>query len=76
MSNISPLPTSGLEAAKIQYIRQMVFQYLTCKDSEVKMHMESALVAIFRYNDAERNAIDEKRREDTQDALTSLTNFR
>ena len=68
-------PVNGLEAAKIQYIRQMVFQYLTCTDIEVKLHMETALMAIFRYNDTERNAIDEKRKENAQDTLTHITTF-
>ena len=47
----------GLGESKIQYVRHMVFQYLTCKDSIVKPHIESALVALFRFNELERLAI-------------------
>lgn len=65
----------GLGESKIQYVRHMVFQYLTCKDSIVKPHIESALVALFRYNELERLAIDEQRKVDTEDTITSITNY-
>jgi hypothetical protein len=66
---------SGLMESKVKYIRQMVFQYLSCKDPEVKLHIESALMAIFRFNDQEREAIEERKAEESQDTLTSITNF-
>lgn len=65
----------GLGESKIQYVRHMVFQYLTCKDAIVKPHIESALIALFRYNDLERNAIDDKRKFDTEDTITSISNY-
>ena len=65
----------GLGESKIQYVRHMVFQYLTCKDSIVKPHIESALIALFRYNELERSAIDEQRKVDTEDTITSITNY-
>ena len=65
----------GLGESKIQYVRHMVFQYLTCKDSIVKPHIESALVALFRFNDLERLAIDEQRKADTEDTITSISNY-
>lgn len=65
----------GLGESKIQYVRHMVFQYLTCKDSIVKPHIESALVALFRFNELERLAIDEQRKADTEDTITSITNY-
>ena len=65
----------GLGESKIQYVRHMVFQYLSCKDAIVKPHIESALIALFRYNDLERNAIDDKRRFDTEDTMTSISNY-
>ena len=37
--------------SKINYIRSMFLQYLCCKDPVVKPHIESALIAIFRYTD-------------------------
>lgn len=66
---------SGLMESKVKYIRQMVFQYLSCKEPEVKLHIESALMAIFRFNDQEREAIEERKAEESQDTLTSITNF-
>lgn len=65
----------GLGESKIQYVRHMVFQYLTCKDAIVKPHIESALIALFRYNDLERIAIDDKRKSDTEDTITSISNY-
>lgn len=65
----------GLGESKIQYVRHMVFQYLTCKDAIVKPHIESALIALFRYNDTERLAIDDQRKADTEDTITSITNY-
>ena len=65
----------GLGESKIQYVRHMVFQYLTCKDAIVKPHIESALVALFRYNEAERLAIDDQRKMETEDTITSITNY-
>ena len=65
----------GLGESKIQYVRHMVYQYLTCKDAIVKPHIESALVALFRYNELERSAIDEQRKVDTEDTITSITNY-
>jgi hypothetical protein len=53
----------------------MVFQYLSCKDLLVKPHIESALIALFRYNDLERLAIDEQRKADTEDTITSISNY-
>lgn len=66
----------GMGESKIQYIRQMVFQYLSCRDSVVKPHIESALIAIFRFNSDEKNAIESRQKEEEgQDPLTSITQF-
>jgi hypothetical protein len=69
------LRSMGLGESKIQYVRHMVFQYLSCKDAIVKPHIESALIALFRYNEMERAAIEEQRKVETQDTITSITNF-
>jgi hypothetical protein len=39
-----------------------VLQYLSCKDKDVRVHMEDALVALFRASEPERAAIAERRR--------------
>ncbi len=66
----------GMGESKIQYIRQMVFQYLSCKDGVVKPHIESALIAIFRFNTEEKQAIESRQKEEEgQDTLTSITQF-
>lgn len=67
--------SGGLTEAKIQYIRSMIVQYLACKEPEVKAHMENALIVLFRMTPAEREAIEERRKEESQDTLTSLTSF-
>lgn len=67
--------SGGLTEAKILYVRSMIVQYLACKEPEVKSHMENALIVLFRLTAAEREAIDERRREESQDTLSSLTSF-
>lgn len=68
-------PSTGMTGSKIKYVRHMVFQYLSCRDPEVRSHMETALMTIFRMSHEEREAIESKRREETTDALTSITGF-
>lgn len=75
IDNNSGIKNIGLGESKIKYIRHMVYQYLSCKDPIVKPHIESALIALFRYNEIEKNAIDEQRRSDTEDTITSITNY-
>lgn len=65
----------GLSESKMQYIRHMVFQYLSCKDPVVRPHIESAVMAIFRFNEAERELIEERHKEETSDTILSLTGF-
>ena len=67
--------TGNLQNSKMQYIKQMVFQYLVCKDAVVKLHVESALIAMFRFSDHEKNAIEETRRAEDVDTLTSISAF-
>jgi hypothetical protein len=67
--------TLGMGESKVQYIRHMVLQYLSCKDAVVKPHIESALVAMFRYNEAERVMIEERRKEESADTISSITSF-
>ena len=66
-----------LESKNI-YIRQMVLQYLLCKEPEVKVNIENALVAIFRFDASERDAISTKRLDETAsygDALSLASSF-
>ena len=53
----------------------MVFQYLICRDPEVKLHVENALIAIFRFNETEKSAISETKKSEDVDTLTSITRF-
>lgn len=66
---------TGTTDAKIKYLRGMVFRYLSCKDPEVKAHIESALMAIFRFAPEEKQVIEESRSEETTDTIASITNF-
>ena len=61
--------------SKINYIRSMFLQYLSCKDPVVKPHIESALIAIFRYSDEERTSIDEVNHQESQDTITAITTY-
>lgn len=57
------------------YPTLQVFQYLSCKDVEVKAHIESALIAIFRFNEQEKAAVKDRKQEESTDALSTITNF-
>jgi hypothetical protein len=65
----------GMVESKVQYVRQMIFQYLVCTEPEVKSHIESALMALFRFTEEERQVIDSRRKEDSQDTFSSFTNL-
>jgi hypothetical protein len=67
--------SSGMTASKIKYVRHMVLQYLACKEPEVKQHIETALMTIFRMTPEEREVIESKRKEDATDALSSISSF-
>ena len=67
--------TIGMGESKIQYVRHMVLQYFSCRDAEVKLHIESALKAIFRFNEAERAAIALRQKEESTDAISSISSF-
>jgi hypothetical protein len=65
----------GMAESKVQYVRQMVYQYLVCREVEVKAHIESALMALFRFSEDEKNAVLAKNEEERQDTLTTITSF-
>lgn len=65
----------GLAESKVQYIRQMIFKYFICKDPEVKAHIESAIMTLFRFSAEERDVIEKVRKEDQVDTLSSITSF-
>ena len=65
----------GMAESKVQYVRQMIFQYLVCIEPEVKAHIEDALMAIFRFTEEEREVVESRKKDDTQDTLSSLTSF-
>lgn len=53
-----------MEASKMQYVRHLILQYLSCKDAVLKDHMEQAIIALFRFNASEREGILERKREE------------
>ena len=70
------MPTGS--TSKLEYIKNLVLQYLSCKDPVVRNHMEDALIQMFRFNDDEKNAIEERKKveESYEDALlSSITSF-
>lgn len=74
INNTTPTaPRQTLTESKIEYMRQTVLQYLICKDMEVKEHIEHALMTLFRFNEAEKAAIDARKKDDETDALTAIT---
>lgn len=68
--------TGGMAESKVQYVKQMVYQFLICREPEVKSHIESALIALFRFSEEEKMAIESRNKEDEQqDTLSSITSF-
>jgi hypothetical protein len=63
------------QQSKLLYLKQMVFQYLSCKSLEVKAHVEKALIAMLRFNEMEKAAIEEARKAEDVDTLTTITSF-
>ena len=72
---LQSVPSTSMQQSKMLYIKQMVFQYLICRDPEVKLHVENALIAIFRFNETEKSAISETKKSEDVDTLTSITRF-
>lgn len=58
--------------SKQKYIKQMVLQLLTCKDVEVRINIEAALIAMFRFTDAEKIQIEERQKEENVDINSLL----
>jgi len=54
--------TGPLAAAKVQYLRQLLYKYLSSSEAGVREHMETALITLLRFNDQERKDIDGARR--------------
>jgi len=57
-------PVDAMDASKIAYARQMLIQYLSCKDILVKGFIEDALCKLFRFTDEELKTIVERRDSD------------
>ena len=66
---------SKMSESKMQYIKQMVLQYLSCRDGVVRPHIEAALVAMLRFSEEERAAIELRRRDEAQDAISSIGSY-
>ena len=58
------LPSSSrfMDSSKFEYIKNMVFQYLVCKDEEIRVNLEIAIESIFRFTEQQRKSIEERRR--------------
>lgn len=52
----------GYSVSRVQHSRHLVLQYLSCKDRDVRIHMEDALMALFRATESEKIAILSRRR--------------
>jgi hypothetical protein len=67
--------SSRADHNKLEYLKQMFLQYLSCRDGEVKVHIETAIENMFHFNANERGSIEERRRESTQDTLSAISNY-
>ncbi len=63
----------SMQESKSEYIKQMVLQLLVCRDVEVQVNIENALIAIFRYNDVEKNSIEMRRKDAEAKSISSFT---
>ena len=62
----------AMEASKNQYARQMLLQYLSCKDMVVKGFIEDALCKLYRYNENELKNVFDRRSFDNHILGTSI----
>ncbi len=60
----------GMAESKVQYLKHMVFQYLVCREPEVKQHIERALIALFRFSEEEKAVIEAKRKEESEEGFS------
>lgn len=61
-----------METSKIQYLRNLILQYLSCKDPVLRDHMENAIITIFRYNETEKEKIKQRKLEEANDSSSIL----
>lgn len=54
--------SSVMDSSKFEYIKNMVFQYLICKDEEIRVNLEIAIESVFRFTEPQRRSIEERRR--------------
>ena len=59
----------GQSAQKLQYIRELVLKLLMCSEIEVKHHMETALMALLRCSNEERQRIENRRKSEGVDPI-------
>ena len=52
----------AMQASKFAYVRQMMLKYLSCSEPMVREHMETALMALFRFTAEEKKEIDDKKK--------------
>lgn len=57
--------SNSMESSKLLYIRNLILQYLSCKDPILKEHMENAIITIFRYNEKEKQSIQLRKQDET-----------
>ena len=69
------ITSNRFESSKLQYVKQMVYQYLVCRDADVKHHLEVAFESIFQFSQKERDAIEARRKESAQDTLASISSY-
>lgn len=70
--------STNMEAAKLLHLRHLIVQFLSHrKDSDVRGHMEDALMTILRFNETERNVVHERRRQELEanDPMISFINY-
>lgn len=70
-SNASNSVVDTMEVSKNAYAKQMIYQYLTCKDIVVKQFIEDALCKLFRYNEQELKTIHDLKANDNDAIDTS-----
>ena len=69
------LTSHRFESSKLQYIKQMMYQYLVSRDEDVRNHLEVAFESIFQFSQKEREAIEARRKESVQDTLASISSY-
>lgn len=64
-----------VENSKLLHLRHLVLQYLSCKECDVREHMERALMTLLRFTGPEKQAVLDRKKEDNRSKEPTIFSF-